>query len=145
MLFHHNKSIQDAARRRFKEYADRVMSSSLASSENDSLQVTHRFGLTEATLKSAHSVDNENDILDSKAGSFLETIIEDYDGTSNEYFYNYKEGSPEEDEQLQLIRNTRSKYKKDEIRGEILHCNRCKAMFLPQEVIDMALLYHKKN
>ena len=115
MLFRHNKSVQDAARERFREYVDLVMSSSLASSKKDSLQVIHSCGLKEAALKLAHSIDNENDILDSKPSSSLETIVENYDGTANEQFYDYKEESPEEAEQLQLILNTRNKYKKDEI------------------------------
>ena len=151
MLFNHNKSVQAAARKRFIEYVDLVMSSSLASFNKitslpmDSLQVSHSCGMKESALSSAQSAENEDDVLDSKQSGSAETAIEDFCGTANELFYDYKHGSPEEDDQLQRIRNTRSKHKKDEIRGEILHCNICKAMFSPQEVIGLALLYYKND
>ena len=59
MLFNHNKSVQAAARKRFTEFVDLVMSSSLASFDKitslpmDSLQVSHSCGMKESALSSA--------------------------------------------------------------------------------------------
>ena len=64
---------------------------------------------------------------------------------AGELFYDCKDGSVNEKAQLQLIRNTRSKYKKDEIRGEIISCNKCEAKFSPQEIIEMPLQFHKQT
>ena len=101
--------------------------------------------MKESVLSSAQSANNEDDVLDSKQSGSAEMVIKDFCGIANELFYDYKYGSLEEDDQLQRIRNTRSKHKKDEIYGEILYCNIYKVMFSPQAVIDMALLYHKKD
>ena len=106
ILFNHNKSVQAAARKRFTKYVDLVMSSSLASFDKitsfpmDSLQVSHSYGMKEFALSSAQSADNEDDVLDSKRSDFAETAIKDFCGTANEFFCDYKHGSPEEDDQL---------------------------------------------
>ena len=109
------------------------------------MQISHSCGVKKSALSSAQSVDNKDDVLDSKQSGSAEAAIKNFCGTANEFFYDYKHGSPEEDDQLQRIRNTCTKHKRDEICGEILNCNICKAMFSPQEVIGLALLYYKND
>jgi hypothetical protein len=63
-------------------------------------------------------------------------------GPADQLFYDVEPGHQQEKEQLQRIRDTRSKHKKDTIGGKILTCRNCDELFTPNDMIKMALDCH---
>ena len=49
-----------------------------------------------------------------------------------------------EQEQLQRIRDTRNKDKKDEIQGKIIHCKDCDTLYSTNDLVQMSLNYYKR-
>lgn len=131
-----------AAREEYKAYIDSVMSSSYGN-----LDVIHSCGDKKSTVQEEDdmSIDEDNAasanaLQQGDASSAPQTST-----PANSQFYDYKEESPKRDEQLQLIRNTRNKHRKNAIRGAILHCEDCDEMFSTQDIIGMALANHKEK
>jgi hypothetical protein len=62
----------------------------------------------------------------------------------NAKFVDVHVGSEMEQEQLQRIRNTRNKHKKDEIKGKILNCRDCGGTFSTNDIVQMSLRYYKR-
>ena len=53
-------------------------------------------------------------------------------------------GGALEQEQLQRIRDTRNKHKKDEIQGKIIHCKDCNTLYSTNDLVQMSLNYYKR-
>lgn len=64
--------------------------------------------------------------------------------TVDTIFFDVDVGSDSQQKQLQNIRNTRNKHKKDEIGGKILHCRKCDNLFSTNEIVKMSLNYYKR-
>lgn len=172
LLFHAQREVRAAARMEFKRYVDQVMCSAFGDGKDGSsrlLDVMHYCGTKEAATTEGSSASargpgvivagapcNAPDRARTEQGP-VDSDQHNVDGATraspsnvetnkaDELFFDCKDGSVDEKAQLQLIRNTRNKYKKDEIRGEIISCNKCKAKFSPQEIIDMSLQFHKQT
>ena len=53
-------------------------------------------------------------------------------------------GSVLEQEQLQRLRDTRNKDKKNEIQGKIIHCKDCDTLYSTNDLVQMSLNYYKR-
>ena len=149
MLFHHNKETQRKAREEYSKYIQAVISGTYGE-----LHVLHNCGEKEASLQPQEpvavededitSLNNNNTNINSNSNDSNGCIIEK---RASDVFFDWDPTSSLSQQKidLQRIRNTRNKIKKDEINGEIIHCKTCDAMFTTQDLIMMALKYHRKH
>ena len=115
MLSHPVEEVQATAREEYKKYIDDVMSSEFS---KHGLEVIHNCGQKATTQQSNEVAEINEDMEHSHA---CDNIAK----KSDELFYDYIEGHPNEAQQLQRIRNTRSKHQKSTICGQILTCFEC--------------------
>ena len=133
MLFDANKSKE--ARKEYLQFIENAMSSSY---HGKSLQVIHDCG------KQSTSEINFEDDDECMRSDIVGNVVKKT-GKADELFYDFRDGDPNKEEQMQLIRNTRSKHKKDDIGGKILHCDDCEASFNTTEIVDMSLEFYKSK
>ena len=62
--------------------------------------------------------------------------------SADDLFYDVMQGHPEEKKQLQCIRDSHSKHKKDKIGGKIITCEKCGELFTPNDIVNMSMEYH---
>ena len=135
MLFHAREDVSNAARERYKEYINKVMSSSFG---EENLHVTHNCGNKKATQQeTSDEVEIDEDLEHDQNKHDKSKLADDI-------FYDYIKDGPNAAEQLQCIRNTQSKHKKDTLGGKILTCLRCHVMFSTTEIVNMSLPHHKR-
>ena len=109
MLFNTREDVSNAAREQYKEYINKVTSSSFG---EENFQVTHNCGNKKATQpESSDDVEIDED-LEHKQNKHDKSRLAD------DIFYNYIKDGPNTAEQLQHIRNTQSKHKKDALVGK---------------------------
>ena len=145
MLFHGNEIVRQEARKKYENYVDIAMKSAYG----QDLTVIHKCGKKESRLLHQNKYHNavvdldedDFDCLETTSGNDQTKAIE---GKADDLFYDFEEGHSKL-EQLQHIRTTRSKHKKHEIQGKILHCYGCNAMFSTTEIVNMILSYHKAS
>lgn len=130
-LFQKELDTHTTAKEQLKTYVDQSMSSS-----------------HESALRVNHSCKNEgtsDDISDSIDGNSHNDDMIEQGVKADDLFFDYNENSSDKEDQLQRIRDTRSKHKKDSIAGKIMQCRKCEASFSTNEVVNMALAYHKEK
>ena len=128
MLFHQNEAKQMEARQRLKKYIESVMNSTYGD-----LPVFHNCDENAVLTEEITPMDEDEDEVLVMANSNVATnniptrnlVLESTTKRANDLFYDYDSDSSNVGEQLQQIRNTRNKNKKDNIGGKILHCREC--------------------
>lgn len=148
MLFHHNKETQRKAREEYSKYIQAVISGTYGE-----LHVLHNCGEKAASLQPQEPVAVEDeDITSLNNNTNINSNSNDSNGCiiekrASDVFFDWDPTSSLSQQKidLQRIRNTRNKNKKDEINGEIIHCKTCDAMFTTQDLIMVALKYHRKH
>ena len=92
-----------------------------------------------------------NATMDQCIGSIPGQVDEDGNGhdatgplTVYDDFVDVDVGGTSEQEQLQRIRDTRSKHEKDKIQGKILDCRQCGETFTTNDLVQMSLRYYKR-
>lgn len=135
-------SNQEAARKAFLNYVDSVMSSSYLKNKE--------MAVDDDCCNKCES--NGNATMEQcVASSISEHVGGDGDGhvdigpcTVHDKFVDIDVGGALEQEQLQRIRNTRSKHEKDKIQGKIIDCRECGETFSTNELVQMSLRHYKR-
>ena len=159
MLFSANK---EAVKESFLKYVDSIMSSSYLNGEEMTVARNCCDGCQNVVVDIEESNDDPMDQLASsilqerrRSHESMEEVVEDDTMDSNttttsnlccqvcEKFVDVDVGSEKEQEQLQRIRDTRSKYLNPIINGKILDCRDCGKTFSTQDIVEMSLRYYK--
>ena len=135
-------SNQEAARKAFLNYVDSVMSSSYLKNEE--------MAVDDDCCNKCES--NGNATMEQcVASSISEHVGGDGHGhvdigpcTVHDKFVDVDVGGALEQEQLQRIRDTRSKHEKDKIQGKIIDCRECGETFSTNDLVQMSLRHYKR-